>query len=86
MGEYHIIHDVKETTGAQPDELFLVEADDLRHWADAARTEERRACRRIVENHLRTYLVEQGVNPASIMASMIAKIDQRGLRLDGSNR
>lgn len=73
---YHLIHDVAETAGARPDDLFLVEADDLRHWAAAAIAEERRALRRLVEDKLRLALVD-GIDPALAMAEIVAGLEER---------
>jgi hypothetical protein len=74
---YHVIHDVAETAGARPHDLFLVEADDLRHWADVAIAEERRALRRLVEEKMRLALVD-GIDPACAMAEIVAGLEERG--------
>ena len=73
---YPVIHTIEETSGARPHELFLVDVEDLRHWADEAAVQERRALRRILEAHMREALLD-GVDPAVAMAGIAADLDAR---------
>lgn len=73
---YHVIHSVAETAGARPHELFLVEAEDLRHWVDAAVAEERLALRKIVEAQMRHALMD-GLDPVVAMAGIAAELEER---------
>ena len=73
---YHVIHSVQETAGARPHELFLVEAEELRRWADEAAAEERLALRRIIEDQMRQALIG-GLDPAVAMAGIVAEIEAR---------
>lgn len=69
-------------TTAAPDSV-LVPADELvrlkrelARLADAA-CEERRACRRIVEDQLRLMLEERRADPVLLVRAIIARIDER---------
>ena len=73
---YPVIHSVAETQGAGPHELFLVDVEDLRHWADAAVMEERRAFRRLVEEGMRHTLVD-GLDPTLALAEIVAALEER---------
>jgi hypothetical protein len=84
MLEPPFVHELDDAIGVVPGRVYRVSGADLIRWADetararAEVAEERLACRRIVEDHLRLMLVERGADPVLLVRGMLARMAARG--------